>query len=287
MGVSNVLRRNALGMPTYFFGEVRRGGHWLFFPTVILVKTPIPFLVLLAVGVVALLRLPRETRTWRQIAPLAAGSAVLVATLPSKINIGLRHVLPVYPFFAVVAGFGLVALVRARSRRSALRCALAVLLVWLVVSSARAHPDYLPYFNELAGSHPERILADSDLDWGQDVKRLLAVTRTRNIESLAYKCLGCTFLELDGAGALPGPVPMLTALAPYRPLSGWVAISEYAFQVDGEILRQDSGQGERAFDWLVPFEYERIGRSIRLYRVPAAVDRGGVRDAPVTPANPG
>src|SRR6202044_3917194 len=53
-----------------------------------------------------------------------------------------------------------------------IRLALAVLLVWMAVSSLKIHPDYLAYFNELAGSHPENILVDSDLDWGQDMKRL-------------------------------------------------------------------------------------------------------------------
>ena len=46
-------------------------------------------------------------------------------------------------------------------------------LVMRVLCSS-SHPDYLPYTNELAGSEPEKVLADSDLDWGQDMKRLAA-----------------------------------------------------------------------------------------------------------------
>jgi len=50
--------------------------------------------------------------------------------------------------------------------------ALAVLVAWLAGSSLLSHPDYLAYFNEFAGGEPQNILVDSDLDWGQDIKRL-------------------------------------------------------------------------------------------------------------------
>ena len=64
----------------------------------------------------------------------------------------------------------------------------ALLLLWHLAVSVRAHPDYLPYFNELAGEHPERILVDSDLDSGQDLKRLADTLQARRIPSvwLAY-----------------------------------------------------------------------------------------------------
>jgi len=52
-----------------------------------------------------------------------------------------------------------------------------VLAAWFGASSLISHPDYLAYFNEFAGSEPENIVVDSDLDWGQDVKRLAARLR--------------------------------------------------------------------------------------------------------------
>ena len=84
----------------------------------------------------------------------------------------VRHILIVYPLFSIAAGFGAVSLWHHTAHRRWARSATVLLLGWLVVTSVRAHPDYLPYFNELAGSQPERILVDSDLDWGQDLLRL-------------------------------------------------------------------------------------------------------------------
>ena len=68
----------------------------------------------------------------------------------------------------------------------------AILVAWVAVDSWRAHPDYLAHFNEFAGSHPERILSESDLDWGQDLHRLSLRLKERGIQefSIAYFGIG-------------------------------------------------------------------------------------------------
>jgi len=86
------------------------------------------------------------------------------------INIGIRHILPVYIGFSLLAAAAAVNLLE----RARLGAVAAVLFLWLAGSSLLGHPDYLAYFNALAGSEPEKILVDSDLDWGQDIKRLSA-----------------------------------------------------------------------------------------------------------------
>ena len=62
-------------------------------------------------------------------------------------------------------------------------------MAWLAISAAAAHPDYLAYFNEFALGHPERILVDSDLDWGQDMNRLVTELRQRGVTYLHLSCL--------------------------------------------------------------------------------------------------
>ena len=59
-----------------------------------------------------------------------------------------------------------------RLAKIALGSIAVALLGWLIWTGAAKHPDYLAYFNELAGREPEKVLVDSDLDWGQDIKRL-------------------------------------------------------------------------------------------------------------------
>jgi hypothetical protein len=166
-------------------------------------------------------------------------------------------VLPMYPFLAIVAGTGVSALWRAQRARPAAR-AMAVLLVgWQLAASARAHPDYLAYFNELAGRHPERILIDSDLDDGQDLKRLADTLRARRIPEVSLAYAG-------SATAAEHGLPPIHWLEPHRPVSGWVAASLYSIKL-GSLDRP----GHDDFAWLERYRpVALVGRSIRLYYIP-------------------
>jgi dolichyl-phosphate-mannose-protein mannosyltransferase len=272
-GILLVASHNATGHPTFFRGEFRSGGWWYFFPFMIAVKTPVAFLVLAALGGLSLWR-AGGTPAWQRFAPLLAAAAILLLSLASRIDIGVRHVLAVYPLLAIVAGVGLKGLASMAGRRAAAGLAAAILAIWFVASSARAHPDPLSYFNELAGRSPERITADSDLDWGQDVKRLFAVLHDLRAERLSYACLGCLYLKMAGPFRLLDAPRELQELEPYRRVSGWVAVSEWARSVRGEMERRQAGRSKRAFDWLDAYPFRRIGRSIRLYHVRATAPGG-------------
>ena len=185
--------------------------------------------------------------SWRDSpAPIGAGSssrppiafAILLVCLPSRINIGLRHVLPMYPFLAVWPGWA-PSRCGARGAPSPPPAALAVLLVgWQLVASARTHPDYLAYFNELAGRHPERILVDSDLDDGQDLKRLADTLRARRIPAVSLAYAGSATVAEHG-------LPPIHWLQPHRPVTGWVAVSLYSLKL-GSLDRP----GHDDFAWL-------------------------------------
>lgn len=274
-GARLVLWHGQTGHPAFFLGEVRTDGWWHFFPVLIALKTPIPFLILFVIGCAYLRRAGGPVPAWQKLAPLLGAAGILLVGVASRIDIGLRHILPVYPLLAIVAGVGLQALFSERRYRGLARLGAASLAIWFVASSVRAHPDYLPYFNELV-RHPEQIVADSDLDWGQDVKRLFAALRELRAEKLSYACLGCAYLRMAGPYRLPGAPRELEELEPYRPVSGWVAVSEWAFAVRGEMERRQSGRDQRAFEWLDSYSFRRIGRSIRLYQVPATGPGNGV-----------
>src|SRR5262249_41428996 len=158
------------------------------------VKTPLPMLCGGFVGLGAL-----AVKGWRErdgwaLAPLVLVFAILAfASLFSRINIGIRHVLIIYPFLALGAAYlaGEAWRVCRRLRTRALRVAgaalLAAVLLWQLSTLWRAYPDYLPYFNETV-REPRHVLVDSDLDWGQDLRRLeirLAQLGIRNLH-LAY-----------------------------------------------------------------------------------------------------
>ena len=267
ISIGSLRRLNADGWPSYFMGEFRRTGWWYFFPTLIALKSPLSFLILLLVGCGYLFLSKTDMPPWMRFAPLLGAGAILLVSLFSRINIGLRHVLPVYPLFAIVAGFGLISLVSASRWRIGSRLLALGLTAWFVVASVRAHPDYLTYFNELSGPKPEEIEVDSDLDWGQDIKRLLAKIREMGVTQLWYQCLGCEYYGDAGLALLPEFPREFRKLKPYEPVSGWVAIDEWALKVVGETQRRE-GERARAFDWLEAYPFVRIGNSIRLYHVP-------------------
>jgi Dolichyl-phosphate-mannose-protein mannosyltransferase len=256
-GIGQLAAKNRAGHKSYLLGEVRDTGWWYFFPVALAVKTPIPFLLLCGVGIVAALREPAGRERRRRLEPAAIAAAILLVCLPSRINIGLRHVLPIYPFLAITAGLGLARLFRA-GRTAPAGAVLAILLLgWQLVASVRAHPDYIPYFNELAGDHPERILIDSDLDNGQDLERLADTLRARRIPAVSLAYAGSATVAEHG-------LPRVHWLEPHRPVSGWVAASLYSIKLGS--LDQP---GHDDFSWLERYRpVALVGRSIRLYFLP-------------------
>src|SRR5215204_2788209 len=177
-GVRELLQFAGKGEPSFFLGRIDDHGSWAFFPVLILVKSPIPFLLAVAIGAAVLAR--RHRLDWRRMAPLVGAGALLASVMPSTINIGLRHILPIFPLLAIVAGIGLARLLAGPlvSQRAALA---GLILVWLVGETLAAAPNYLPYFNQFASGEPQRIVAGSDLDWGQDVKQLIAELKKRQV----------------------------------------------------------------------------------------------------------
>jgi hypothetical protein len=173
-GLANVLG-GAAGRPTFFAGEHSLHGWWYFFPALFLLKTPLALLAAfgLALGCAGW-RLRRAAadsrRRWlARYAPLlAAALAVGLSAVTSRLNLGDRHILAVYPvFFVTVAALG--------SLRWA-AVAAAVLLAGHAGASLAVRPHYLASFNLLAGgpARAHRIVADSSLDWGQDLPALHA-----------------------------------------------------------------------------------------------------------------
>jgi hypothetical protein len=248
-GVRAVLQHNSIGQLSYLLGDVNRYGFPGYYAVVLGVKTPIALLILTVVGLSAAVR---NWRTPAWILPVAYSAGVLVVSFFSRINIGVRHILPVYTGFSILAGWVLVQF-GSRSARKWIAPANAVLVGWLAISSLVSHPDYLPYFNAFAGSHPENILVDSDLDWGQDIKRLKQVLKTRGISSASI----CVVSYLKPQ---PGD-PLLARGNPRAPSVGWNIVGatcwkEFRFGL-GDLRRDISVWPDHA-----PPPQETVGKSI-------------------------
>ncbi|MCU1272909.1 MAG: glycosyl transferase, family 39 [Bryobacterales bacterium] len=256
-GIRQVIDHNEKGHLSYFMGEVGTSGWWTYFPTLIAVKLPIPVLIFLVLG---LWRRPeRQARAWPFGILAAIPIAILAVALPARINIGIRHILPAFPFLALIAGSGALWLIRLGRNASWASWTAAAFTLWLSVSSLGAHPDYLGYFNAFAGAEPERIVVDSDLDWGQDIKRLGKRLQELNAQSVAFS----PTIMID---------PPRFGLPPWRwsaidaPFPGWNAVQLTEWKLNRMGLRMQE-PGTRVWpDFMKPTE--RVGTSILLYYVP-------------------
>jgi hypothetical protein len=252
------------GHAAYLLGQNSMHGWWYFFPVALSLKTPLALLILAAIGWFALFREKLHPFDWRAWVPAVAGAVILLVNLPTSLNIGVRYMLPLYPLLALTGGIGAVYLLRRPQRR--VRAVAAALLLWMAVSSWAAHPDYLAYFNELAGSHPERYLVDSDLDWGQDMNLLVAELKRRHVTRLHLRCL---YTGDDSRLALPS----WDSLDPYQPVTGWVAISFTMQKTYSWAAAQQLGRSDLAFAWLDRYQpVAKVGKSILLYDIPGAVE---------------
>jgi 4-amino-4-deoxy-L-arabinose transferase-like glycosyltransferase len=258
-GLAAVREHNRTGHWAYLLGD-RRGSGWLvFFEVLFVYKTPIAALAL--VGLKPWLpSAERRGERWPGWLPWVILSALFVVVIPARITIGLRHLLPAFVWFAVLAGGALWELLEAAPRHFWAMPAGTVLALWLVVAGAAAHPDYLPYFNAFAGDAPERIAVDSDLDWGQDMKRL--AVRLKELDASAVAFSPHIYADLTVLG-FPSHQPNHAD----KPEPGWNAVSLTELK-----LHRLHGRRRRSKRPLWPEQnepVERVGHSILLYYFPA------------------
>jgi hypothetical protein len=242
---------NEHGHLSFLLGRTDLDGWWYFYLVALAVKTPPPLLLLGLTGLAAL-----AVRGWRdgdvyRMAPAACFVAILVfCCVYSHINIGVRHVLIAYPLLAMGAGYAVCAAWQHWHARAA-RAAIAGLVLWQIAILAYAYPDYLAYFNPLAGDHPEHILVDSDLDWGgQDLRRLEQVLAARGVRQLWLGYKGTADLSREA-------LPSYALLKPNQPVHGWVAITMLTLQ-----------ENQGGYGWLLQYQpVQRVGKSFALYYI--------------------
>ena len=169
------------GYPSYVLGKTYPKGVWFYFPVAFAIKSTVAFLalLLLAAGATA----SGKLRCGREVAFLAIPALLhLAVAMSANLNIGVRHILPLYVFFSILIAGGAWALLRSDRRWAYL---VAGLLVFHGVSSARGFPVYLAYANELWGgpSHTYQYLSDSNTDWAQQLKSVKQVLDQRHVKS--------------------------------------------------------------------------------------------------------
>jgi dolichyl-phosphate-mannose-protein mannosyltransferase len=208
---------------SFLAGQFRSEGRWYFFPAAFLLKTPMLVLLLFSAGaamVVAQGRSMPESAAFTFVPIVVFTGAAMAA----RLNIGLRHLLPIYPFVLLLAGRSLFAL-RPRMRRSFL----VLIAVFWALDLAMVYPHYLAFFSEGIGGarNGYRYLVDSNLDWGQDLKGLKAWMDQNQVRHINLSYFGSADPAYYGIDCthLPGaPAFAASQVAPPR-LPGYVAVS--------------------------------------------------------------
>ena len=190
---------------TYIFGKVYAHGAWFYFPAAFIIKSTAAFMGLLLLAGFGIAT--GKLRGRREIFFLTIPPIVylLIAT-GTGLNIGARHILPMYPFLSVLIG-GVVVSLANLDRRWAFVA--GVLLAWHVVSASRAYPVYLAYSNEFWGgpANTYKYLTDSNTDWGQQLKAVKRYLDNRGVRDCWFAYFVEPSIHFSAYGIACKPLP--------------------------------------------------------------------------------
>lgn len=238
------------GQDSYLLGvSSKSGGWWYYFPLTIFFKEPFIALIFFLLGILGLC-IKRERLLNKAVLVMPAFVYLFIAMFINKLNIGIRHILPVYPFLFVIAGYS-VSIIR---NSKAMKYLLSVLVIILAVDVLCSYPAHLSYFNRLAGSFKNgyKFLGDSNIAWGQDWKRLKKYMEKNNVNKIVIDAAFsydkvCDYYRI--------PYRYLTKEEETIPAKGYYAIETTAFQA----------KRIKWLDKVNPISW--IGGSLMLYKI--------------------
>jgi hypothetical protein len=228
-------------------GEHKVGGWWYYFPVVFFLKTPLALHVFMALALFGAWNAGRggRWRTWLTHgarAPAVGAALFLAALMASRMNIGVRHALPMLPLVCILVAQAVAPFWQ--RGRAPVRAALAVLLAGYIVSSVRHYPYFLSYLSEYAEGRPlHQTLVDSNTDWGHGLIALRAFMVERGIDEVGLGYFGSALPEGYGIRYVEMPSYLdLSRVAVKRPLPRYMVVSStllagYAFEDPYAALR--------------------------------------------------
>jgi len=252
------------GRPSFFLGAYSRAGWWNYFIVAFLIKTPVGTLLLI-IASLALYRAGKPLSRRESFFLLLPPLLIFLLTTRAKINIGLRHILPVYPFLFLFASRLATLNV---TRRGLSIVAIGAALLFTAGSVLRIAPHQLAYFNEFVGG-PEngyRYLSDSNLDWGQDLTGLKAYIVKENLEVIYLSYFGSASPSYYGIRYQHAPGSWLWEWPPPREKISRQARRRDILAISVYNLQDVSSPDDPLFRWLwARAPIAKIGYSIFIY----------------------
>jgi 4-amino-4-deoxy-L-arabinose transferase-like glycosyltransferase len=282
LGVFMVLQRAVGGNTTYFLGQVSAAGWKTYFPIVYVIKQPLAFIILLIITLLYstwLIKKPfwqeplKRFKNWlvfhfAEFSMLLAVAIYWSVSLKSNLNIGVRHLLPVFPFTILLVSGVTTKWIFSQPLSKVKQFLIAGLIIWQAVSVVSVFPHFLAYSNELTGGPSQTYLytVDSNLDWGQDLKRLKEWADKKGIKKIYVDYFGGSDVKYYLGNKFS---PWWSARNPKElPKGSYLAVSATFLQ---------GGRGEPApgfnqptgyYNWLYQYKpIAKIGYSIFVYHI--------------------
>ncbi|HSX58262.1 MAG TPA: hypothetical protein VLE47_03300, partial [Candidatus Saccharimonadales bacterium] len=250
---------------SYLLGESYTGGKLYYFPALIATKTQVLTLIGSMLGLFYLATKRLVLPKLELVIFFTPSTLFLALAMVSKFNIGLRHILPIYPFILIIAAAGFVALIHNIERvfHKSLALALVSLVLLIIIggrvySIATTYPHFLSYYNFIGGGTDNgwKVADDANYDWGQDVGRLADFVRENKINSLALDNYTGLYAARDYYN-----LPVKQFYPTQKDYKGYVALSTSAI-----VFHEDKADN---YGWLINTHQPiaKAGKSIFIYKV--------------------
>ncbi len=293
LGLVMVVQRATGGNTTYFLGQISNAGWTSYFPIVYLLKEPLALHIFTLIAIASALyyffrkKLVKPKRAWNGLitrislwlsenfvafAMLVFIALYWITSVRSPLNIGVRHVLPTFPLIYGLVAWQIIIWARKESSKTWMYCKyglIGILVAWQAISVIAVYPSFLAYFNEIVGGSKNgyQYVVDSNLDWGQDLKRLKEWTDQNHIQKI--------YVDYFGGGDAQYYLgdkfqPWWGDRNPSDLRSGdWLAVSATFLQGGRGQLAPGYVDKAGYFDWLNAYEPKAvIGYSIFVYQIP-------------------
>lgn len=288
LGFAMVQQRATGGNEIFYLGNtVNDGGPW-YFPIVYFLKEPLAWwgFVIMALVVAILWQRGEHHKklgiwlkdNFESVAMILWLVVYWSVSISSNLNIGIRHLLPTFPFAILLVSSQVGHLLEkskhlSREHMKITAGLVSVLIAWYVYENVSVFPNYLTYFNQIAGgpSGGYRYVVDSNLDWGQDVKRLAQWTQKNDIKKISLDYFGWT-----DASYYLGDKFIWTSSSTFKDSydfiknnqsNSWIAVSA-TFLQNSNGQRPDGTNSRNNYLWLDSFEpVTVIGNSIFVWHI--------------------
>jgi hypothetical protein len=201
-GLNQLFEHNSGGQPSYLLGQFGSHGWWQYFPVAFMVKTLTGALLACLLATASLLYFRKETAPFLPLVCVTLPPAIyFLLAMRFSIDLGVRHILPIYAFLYVFASFMLIGYGQHLLGR-AWPYAIAALMILTCTESLLSYPHYLAFFNWPSGGSVNgwHYLLDSNLDWGQDTDNLRRYVERNGSTPLCTALFGYTPHNYFGTG---------------------------------------------------------------------------------------